>query len=420
VSSNALHQKRLRVLLSEGSSTSARQALTVLARQGHEVEICDPDPHCLTRFSRISARFHRCPPLRDDPVGYLAFIENLVATRAFDVLLPIHEQGFLFARRPERVAARVAIALPSFESYRTALSKAGFSRLLDELGLAQPPTRVLTWAELPAVLEYPCVVKSPFGTASRGTMVLRSAADLLVARRAFREAGLADDEVLLQDFIPGAIEHAQGVFCRGELIGFHAYRQLRAGAGGGDAIKESIRRPQVRTHLARIGGRLNWHGALSIDYILHAREKAPFYIDCNPRLVEPMSATLSGVDLISLLLAVSLGERPAPVPDGSVGTRTHLGIQALLGSALTGGTRRDTFREACNLFMRRGPYAGSIEELTPMAEDWLSAVPLIMTALVLLVRPRAAASLQSKGWGAHLLDTRAIELIEHGLVECPT
>src|SRR5580692_9958887 len=67
------HRKPLRVLLSEGSSTSAREALTVLAGQGHEVEFCDPDAHCLTRFSRLAARFHRCPGLRDDPIGYLAF-----------------------------------------------------------------------------------------------------------------------------------------------------------------------------------------------------------------------------------------------------------------------------------------------------------------------------------------------------------
>src|SRR6478672_7809486 len=95
---NIPSDKRLRVLLSEGSSTSAREALTVLARKGHEVEICDPDAHCLARFSRLSARFHRCPPLRDDPAGYLAFIEDLLSRRGFDVLLPIHEQGFLFAR----------------------------------------------------------------------------------------------------------------------------------------------------------------------------------------------------------------------------------------------------------------------------------------------------------------------------------
>jgi predicted ATP-grasp superfamily ATP-dependent carboligase len=406
--------KRLRILLSEGSSTSARQALTVLASKGHAVDVCDPDAHCLTRFSRLATRFHRCPPLRDDPFGYLAFVEDLLARYRYDVLLPIHEQGFLFARVQERLAARAAIALPSFESYRTALTKTGFSRLLHELSLPQPAMRIVKRGpELQAAIRYPCVVKIPFGTASRGTAVLRCPDDLAAAQRTFDETGAAADEVLLQDLVPGTVEHAQAVFCRGDLIGFHANRQLRAGAGGGDALKESVLRPQVRAHLAQMGAHLAWHGALSVDYILHERDRTPSYIDCNPRLVEPMNAALSGVDLIGLLVSVSLGKRPVPAPEGRAGTRSHLGIQALLGRALAGGTRREIVREACNLVARRGHYAGSVEELTPVAADWPSALPLIMTMVLLLGRP-LVSRLQGRGWGSHLLGTHAIALIEQG------
>src|SRR5689334_25030551 len=108
----------LRVLVSEGSSTSAREAITILGLSGHHVEICDPSPWCLGRYSRFVRKFHRCPPLRDDPAGYLASIEDLIASRRFDVLLPTHEQGFLFARVLERLASRVALASPSLASYR--------------------------------------------------------------------------------------------------------------------------------------------------------------------------------------------------------------------------------------------------------------------------------------------------------------
>src|SRR4051812_21493723 len=87
--------KRLRVLLSEGASTSAREAITILGITGHLVEVCDPDAHCLARFSRFVSRFHRCPGLARDPAGFLTFIETLLKAQRFDVLLPIHEQGFL-------------------------------------------------------------------------------------------------------------------------------------------------------------------------------------------------------------------------------------------------------------------------------------------------------------------------------------
>src|SRR5258708_24960366 len=138
--------KPLRVLVSEGNSTSAREAITILGLAGHLVEVCDPSPYCLSRFSRFVRKFHRCPGLRDDPAGFLAFVENLLSTEHFDVLLPTHEQGFLFARVRQRLEARAGLALPNFESYRTAHSKAGFSRLLDQLGLPQPATRIVPTA----------------------------------------------------------------------------------------------------------------------------------------------------------------------------------------------------------------------------------------------------------------------------------
>src|SRR6202171_6471806 len=93
-------RKPLRVLLPEGNSTSSREATTILGLSGHIVEVCDPSPCCLARFSRFVRIFHRCPGMRDDPAGFLSFVEGLLATGHFDVLLPIHEQGFLFARVP--------------------------------------------------------------------------------------------------------------------------------------------------------------------------------------------------------------------------------------------------------------------------------------------------------------------------------
>ena len=293
-------------------------------------------------------KFHRCPGLRDDPAGYLAFIEQRLADGKFDVLLPTHEQGFLFARAKQRMEGRAGLALPGFASYRTAHSKAGFSRLLDRLELPQPPTRIVTSAQqLREAVRFPAVVKTSVGTASRGIWFIRNADDL---EGALHDLGAGDafaDEVLVQDLIAGTTEKAQSVFCRGQMVGFHAYRQVAAGVGGGEAIKQSVRRPVVRAHLEKIGQALDWHGALSIDYIMPDDGDAPLLIDCNPRLVEPMNAYRAGVDLVGLLLLISLGETPAALPEGREGVLTHLAMQALLGCAARGGTRRDIARECC-------------------------------------------------------------------------
>ncbi|MEA2883347.1 MAG: hypothetical protein QOH32_2603 [Bradyrhizobium sp.] len=404
--------KPLRVLLSEGNSTSAREAVTILGLAGHIIEVCDPSPVCLCRFSRFVSKFHRCPGLRDDPAGYLAFIEGLLATRKFDVLLPIHEQGFVFARVRERLEARTGLALPDFENYRIAHSKAGFSRLLDELGLSQPATRIVTSAtELRDAADFPCIVKTAIGTASRGVWFARDADALAQALQELDAAGAFPGEVLVQDLVAGTTGKAQAVFSHGELLGFHAYQQIAAGAGGGEAIKQSVRRPRVRADVEAIGKRLAWHGALSVDFILTG-PGTHFFIDCNPRLVEPMSALRAGLDLVDVLLYVSRGETPPPLAESREGVRTHLALQALLGCATRGATRREIARECMRILAGRAPYAGSIEELTPLRDDWISAIPLALTALALLTNPGFAATLAKKGWGAHLLDARTIRIIQ--------
>ncbi len=411
-------QKPLRVLVSEGNSTSAREAVTILGLSGHLVEVCDPSPWCLARFSRFVQKFHRCPGLRDDPAGFLRFVEDLLAARHFDVLLPIHEQGFLFARVQERLGDRAGLALPSFVSYRAAHGKAGFSRLLDQLGLPQPATRIVKSAdELRHVARFPAIIKTSIGTASRGIWFVRDEADLEGALQELSAQHLSAngefaDEVLMQEWVAGTTEKAQAVFCRGELIGFHAYRQIAAGVGGGEAIKQSVSRLQVRAHLATIGEKLAWHGALCVDYILRDDSDTPLLIDCNPRLVEPMNAYLAGVDLVGLLLRVSQGEVPAALTESRAGVRTHLAMQGLLGCASRGGTRRDILCECWRLLTGGGSYADSAEELTPVRLDWLGAVPLAMTAMLLLLAPKLAIRLARGGWGAHLLDLRSITLIE--------
>jgi hypothetical protein len=187
---------------------------------------------------------------------------------------------------------------------------------------------------------------------------------------------------------------------------------MSRGGGGGTATKESVSHPTVRGHLARVGEHLRWHGALSVDYIVDLASGTPYYFDCNPRLVEPMSAVFAGVDLVDVLLQVSRGETPTPVAEGRSGMRTHLALQALLGCAAQDKSRLAVLRECGQLLAKRGPYAGSKEELTPVTIDWMSFVPPTLAALWLLASPAAAQTLPKRGWGSQLLTPQSIRTIK--------
>ena len=375
----------VRVLMSEGSSLSARESLTGLGRAGFHVEVVDGNPLCLARFSKFCRRLHAAPRFGVDPRGYLERVVELVASRRFDVLYPAHEQAFLFARFRDALSSHVAVALPDFSDFLRLQSKVGFAALLDELGLPAPPTTIAYDEDgiRRAAAAMPVYVKAAFGTATQGVHFVHSAGQLARAVEALRPT--LDEGVVVQRPVRGRLARMIGVFAEGELVGFHAIRQAEAGVGGGDLVKVSTPAAGPRRDMARIGRRLGWRGGLAVDYIVDA-EGTPRYIDANPRLAEPGNALAAGLNLPELLVRVSLGELPPLAPASSPGVRTHMGVQALLRAARDGG-RADVLRAAIDLARLSGVYASSEEELTPTAGDARAALPLALIGGAMLVNP---------------------------------
>jgi predicted ATP-grasp superfamily ATP-dependent carboligase len=404
-----------KILLSEGSSLPAREAITALGLAGHRLELVSSDPMCLGRFSRLVSRVHRAPASGADPDGYLAAVLETVRASKIDALLPVHEQAYLFAAARQRLPSGLGIALADFEAFEQVQSKSGLAELLTRLNVPQPKTEVVRSAdEFAADRPFPFFVKAAFGTASTGVWRVRDARqrDAVLAQLEQHDAfaqGLAFAEgLLVQAAITGALERTQAVFDRGRLVANHIYRQVVEGPGGGDVLKISVVSTQVREIVMRIGQALNWHGALSFDYIRDDATGTPHFIDANPRLVEPMNAWLSGVDLPGALLRISLGETPPTQADGRAGVLTRLGLMGLLDAARQRNRRRDVVREIGLLAAGAGRYRGSREELVPLLTDPWCAIPLGVVVMRLLRHPAAAARFSDTTVAAYSLTPQAI------------
>ena len=215
--------------------------------------------------------------------------------------------------------------------------------------------------------------------------------------------------LLVQAAVTGSLERTQSVFDRGRLIAGHIYRQVVGGPGGGHVLKISVVSAPVREIAMRIGHALDWHGALSFDYIRDDATGTPHFIDANPRLVEPMNAWLSGVDLPGALLQVSLGETPPAQAPGREGVVTRLGLIGLLYAARQRNRRRDVLREIALLASSAGRYRGSREELVPLLTDPWCAVPLGVVVTRLLRNPAAAARFSDTTIAAYSLTPQAIQ-----------
>ncbi len=121
----------------------------------------------------------------------------------------------------------------------------------------------------------------------------------------------------MQQAVAGPLVMVQSVFCRGELVASHACQRVREGASGGASHKVGLDLPEAREHLARLGAALGWHGALSADVILSPAGIQ--FIDINPRLVEPVNALDSGVDLVRALVEVARSGTSRPQPPARPG-----------------------------------------------------------------------------------------------------
>ena len=364
----------MRILLSGGSGLTARQCATRLAEAGHIVEVLAPGPLCLCRFTRHVTRLHRVPAYGPDPLGWLGAALDIYRSGPFDVLFPTQEQVAVLSWAKDQLdAAGVRTAVPPFNAVLAVQDKISASATLCRLGIPQPETAT----ELEGWDRVPAFVKDPVGTASGGVRKVSSRAEL--------EQSAATRTVLVQAAADGPLVMCQSVFDHGALVAFHANERTAEGVGGGASHKRSVSRPDVRHFFELLGSDLQWHGALSADVILS--QDGPLFIDINPRLVEPQNAHASGVDLVDSILQLPAGGHPATQPEGRPGVATHQLLVAVLGAAQHGRGRREILAELLHAARETGHYLDSTEELTPLAGDHRTAVPLAMATAATLAHP---------------------------------
>jgi glutathione synthase/RimK-type ligase-like ATP-grasp enzyme len=398
----------LKVLLSEGSSLTSRETITALGPSGHELDVMDPDPLCLSRFSRWVRRVVRCPPVGSDPEGYVDAVLEQLGRCGYDVLLPTHEQAYLFAARRERIPREVGLAVAAHASFARVQSKLAFAQLLDELRLPQPRWERLERPEQLEQWRYPYWLKAAYSTAGQGVRQVGDERERAGALAALRPV---HGGVLVQAHVTGSYGQVQALFDHGRLIAAHTCLATAGGMGGSAAARVGVDHPSAREHAARIGAVLAWHGGLTLDY-LWSDDRGPLFLECNPRTVEPGNAVASRVPIPELQLRLSAGEHfSGPPVIGRPGVRTHSLIAICMSAAARTGRRRAVLREVAGAVSGRGCYRGGREILTPALRDPASVPAIAYVLGRLLVSPGAAAAIAAHAVGAYSISAEALETI---------
>jgi predicted ATP-grasp superfamily ATP-dependent carboligase len=413
-------ERRLKILLSEGSSNSARQTLYGLGRK-YSIDIVDPSPWCQCRYSSLVHRWYRCPPAAKDPAAYVACVVDWLKRNRYDVLFPTHEQVYLLSRYRDLLGKRVGLAVPDFESLRRMQSKAEFARLMAELGLPIPACRIVdSERDIAAHDQFPCYLKLVHSTASLGVKRAENREGLIAGLAEFKRCGLWQEgtEILIQQPAHGGQAEVNAVFQHGRLVAASCLDVLCTGIGGGPAQRVSANHAHVIDHVGQLGGYLQWHGPLVLEYFYDDASGKPEYIEANPRIGESVNAQLSGVNVCEIVARISLEENVETLTVGNPGVRSHNGFILLIADAYNGANRRELLKRLWAGWTRRGIYATFESEMTRPREDWGSLIPATVVTLGLLANPRSAIRLTQNTVANYSLPQNAASIIE-GLPDLP-
>jgi len=394
---NTKNSRRLKILFTEGSSTSSREALYCLG-PNHKIDILDPSPFCQSRFSRFVRRWYRCPSYSREPLAYLRFLVRLLRTEKYDVLFPTHEQIFLLARVKQQLQELVGLTVPDFDSLQRVYDKASFARLLAELNLPRPKTVIVNTAdELEKWDAFPRYIKLAHGTAGQGVWHIENKLELRKLMDVLQSGDLLDGEheILIQEPIVGIQEDAGGFFYEGKMLSGGSIQATIVGVGGAAMQRVGTDRPEMVEHVRKVGEKLNWTGPLGLAGISNAETGQLGYIEANPRIGETVPGLLAGVNLCEIVAQISIGQPPVEFPTDLRPVKTHQSFLNFVSLALAGRGRLAIFRDVVQASLGVGVYAGSEDELTRPRDDWLSLVPAAAVTMLVLAYPPAAQRLVS-------------------------
>jgi carbamoyl-phosphate synthase large subunit len=214
-----------------------------------------------------------------------------------------------------------------------------FSRLLDELEIAQPEWRELVSAEdalaFARKVGYPVLVRPSYVLSGAAMGVAANDAEL---RTYLNRATTVSPRhpVVISKFLENARElEMDAVACQGTLVVSAVSEHVEnAGVHSGDATLvlpaqrtylETVRR--IRRISARIADALRIHGPFNIQFLAKANEVS--VIECNLRASRsfPFVSKVMRVNFIDIATAVMVG-RPVPVRNGSAMDLDYVGVKA--------------------------------------------------------------------------------------------
>jgi carbamoyl-phosphate synthase large subunit len=310
----------------------AVNAVQALRRLGYKTIMVNHNPET------VSTDYNECDRLYFEEISLESVLEIYERERPLGVVLSVGGQV------PNNLALQLAeagvrlLGTPA-ASIDKAEDRHKFSRLLDELGIAQPAGKEVVTMKgalsFARAVSYPVLVRPSYVLSGAAMGVASNDAEL---ERYLSRAKTVSPRhpVVISKFLENARElEMDAVAYHGELVVSAVSEHVEnAGVHSGDATLvlpaqrtylETVRR--IRRISARIAAALKIHGPFNIQFLAKGNEVS--VIECNLRASRsfPFVSKVLGVNFIEIAVAVML-ERPVSLRQSSATDLEYVGVKA--------------------------------------------------------------------------------------------
>jgi predicted ATP-grasp superfamily ATP-dependent carboligase len=320
----AWHNRRPRVLVTDGETRGVLSAVRGLDAAGFEVIVAACAPFALAPafWSRAASQRITTPHPLIDEAGFLHVVERAVLQTRPEVLLAGSDASLLaVSRARERLEPHVRLGLPPHSTLERCLSKVALAAAATRHGLSAPESvicqSVEEAAEAARAFGYPLLMKPVCSIIEDGCARSRSGSRVVCSREELiATRPRLGDEVLVQRRLAGSIVSFAGVFADGEVVAeaVSRYERTWQPLAGNACRSETIDAPEtLRGRVLGLLTELGWEGMFELELIedgcgeWHA-------IDMNPRPYGSLALAISaGANLPAVWCWHLLGERQRPV-----------------------------------------------------------------------------------------------------------
>ncbi len=364
------------VLIPDGENEHALWVARSLTDSGQvRLHILSSKRWMPVRFSH-HCRLYKFDSSRANYAQRLDALAEITRHTHIDVILPVSEEGVLFAATKREALSKLAALppIPEIETLKTAKNKWLLNQFACQYDLPVPEAILVTFDSAfdrrVSALEYPVLLKPTTMTDGQGIRRFDAPSDLLGFLKS-QDKEPFEAKYLVQTYVPGS-DMGLSVLCQdGEILAFTIQRGIISAAHrfGPLMAMQFISQEDVLNAGQKLVSALRWSGVAHIDFRHDSRDGRAKIIEMNARYWGSLLGSLvAGVNFPYLACLKAQGipfTRPEYQRSKYIYTTAIIkeGLLSLLGKSSLDGY---AFRETGLRFFLADP----LPEMVKKLQDW--------------------------------------------------